>query len=246
MLNAELLNSQKHQTLRVDLEGPIPQSKITRNSFVLMQEFAHLLLQYPIMLTKNRETGRFTCVAVLGFDEGENLFIEDGNWQALYIPLNVQREPFMIGVQPDSTGSDGIEQVVFVDTDDPRVQATKGEALFDEQGRPSPYLGHVTALLKTLNDGIQQTQTFIDKLISLDLVAPAHLRVELSNKEERRIEGLYTIDRERLQSLPAKELHELNTSGYLEAAHNLLASFGQFHALVARKNRRISESLERS
>lgn len=240
-MNPQPLNSSTHKRLRVDLNGAIPANKTLRNSAVVLQEFAHLVLQYPIMLSKNSATGRFSCVAIFGFDEGENLFIEDGHWQAVYVPLNVQREPLMIGTQTasDATEADA-EHVVFADFDDARIQEEVGEPLFNERGFPSDYLQHGTALLKALKDGLQQTQAFIDTILALELVAPAELKIEFADKSKRQINGLYTIDRQRLQVLQSADIVSLHSSGYLEAIYTMLASFGHVHSLIARKNARIA------
>lgn len=239
-MNPEPLNSSTHKRLRVDLHGAIPANKTLRNSAVVLQEFAHLVLQYPILLSKNQSTGRFSCVALFGFDEGENLFIENGHWQALYIPLNVQREPLMIGTQTvDDDATRASEHVVFADFDDARLQEAVGEPLFNERGFPSDYLQHGTALLKALKDGLEQTQAFIEKILALELVAPAELQIEFLDKSKRQINGLYTIDRQRLQALETADIEALYRNGYLEAIYTMLASFGHVHSLIARKNARI-------
>lgn len=246
-MNPEPLNSSIHKRLRVDLQCAIPADKTLRNSAVVLQEFPHLVLQYPIMLSKNQTTGRFSCVAIFGFDEGENLFIEDGRWQAVYIPLNVQREPLMIGTQAASDEAEsGSEHVVFADFDDTRLQEKIGEPLFNERGFPSDYLQHGTALLKALKDGLQQTQAFIDTLLALELVVPAELKIEFADKSKRQINGLYTIDRQRLQALKSADIVDLHSRGYLEAIYTMLASFGHVHSLIARKNARIDGAASRS
>jgi len=43
-------------------------------------------VHYPILLSKDADTGAFYCGAMLGFDAGENLFLDDKGHDA-YSPL---------------------------------------------------------------------------------------------------------------------------------------------------------------
>ena len=36
---------------------------------------------------------------MFGVEEGENLFLDEKGWNASYIPLNIMRQPFLIGFQ---------------------------------------------------------------------------------------------------------------------------------------------------
>jgi len=46
------------------------------------------------------ETGRFEPSALLGFQPQENLFFVDGRWDAAYVPLQIQRQPFSLITPP--------------------------------------------------------------------------------------------------------------------------------------------------
>lgn len=238
MNSPALLNSVKHKSLRVKdvLAGSVLN---LRNTSVILQEFQQLVVNYPILFTKNPGTGAFSCVAVFGFDEGENLFIRDGEWEALYIPLNIIRHPFAVGVQSKAGGEPGeSEQLVFIDETDPRVQEREGEVLFNERGFPTPYLEKMTSVLKSLSDGVADTRQFIDKLLSLNLIAATTLKIEFINQEQRHIQGFYSIDETRLNSLSAEAVAELHQLGYLQPIYTMLASFGHIYSLIDKKNKK--------
>lgn len=233
-----LLNGNSHKNIRVknQLMGDV---LALRNSSVIMQEFQQLVVNYPILFTKNPETGGFVSVAVFGFDEGENLFVNDGEWDALYIPLNVNRHPFMVGTQSKPGEAAGeSEHVVFINEADPRVQTQEGEALFNERGFPTPYLEKMTSVLKTLQEGFADTQLFINKLLALDLIAPTTLKIEFTNQEQRHIQGYYSIDDAKLKSLSGEVIAELHELGYLQPIYTMLASFGHVYTLIDKKNRK--------
>lgn len=241
MSNPVLLSSKDHKNLRIKNESA-PASFSLRNSSIVIQEFSHLALEYPLIFTKNMETGSFVCVAVFGFDEGENLFVENEQWNALYTPLNVKRQPFMVGTQnkPGDNQQQESEHVIFIDTSDPRVQEQDGEALFNERGFPTPYLEKMTSMLKALKDGYADTQLFIDKLLALDLIAPTTLKIEFINQEQRHIQGFYSIDENKLKALPGETIAELHSLGYLKPIYAMLVSFGHIYSLIEKKNKRLN------
>lgn len=232
-----LLNSNDHKHLRIDQKTALTKEATMRNCSVVMQEFQRLAAYYPVVFTKNMETGKFAAVAVMGFDEGENLFVEDGQWLVPYRPLNVRRNPFMIGTQKTPEG--GQEHVVLIDLEDERVQEQEGEPLFNEQGFPTPFMETTTSILKTMQDGLEQTEGFSERMLELDLIAPATFRIEFRNGEQREIKGLYSINQEALNALDAATAGDLHTKGYLEAAYMMIASLGQMQPLIERKNARM-------
>jgi len=240
MNSPALLSSKDHKNLRVRDE-PLGAKFALRNSSIVLQEFSHLSLEYPLLFTKSLETGGFVCVAVFGFDEGENLFVENDQWNALYIPLNIRRQPFMVGTQSKPVDGDKTEteHVVFIDLADPRVQEDNGEALFNERGFPTPYLEKMTSMLKVLKDGFAETQLFINKLLELDLIAPTTLKIELINQEQRHIQGFYSIDESKLKSLPGETIAELHSLNYLRPIYTMLTSFGHIYSLINKKNQKL-------
>ncbi len=232
-----LVDSISHKSTRIKYEPGKAVAPTGRNCSVIMQEFQHLAAEYPVLMTKNPDTGRFACVALFGFDEDENLFVEHGLWQTTYLPLNVQRQPFMIGTQETPSGES--EYVVLLDEDDQRVQTSEGEPLFNERGFPTPFMEKITSILKTLKDGFELTGGFIERLLELDLISPATFKIEFDNGEQRQIRGLYTINQERLRALDGNTVIEMHQCGYLEPAYMMLASLGQIQKLIDRKNSRL-------
>ena len=71
-----------------------------------------------ILFSKDAETGGFYCGAMLGIDEGENLFLTEGRSFDAYRPLNLQRGPFF------TAGSD-----IAIDLDHPRVGRERAGAV---------------------------------------------------------------------------------------------------------------------
>ena len=228
------LNSAAHRHIRVNQEQVLALAAQLNMLPVVLAEFLKLCVQYPIVLTKNGATGQFTCIALLGFDKRENLFWQGDRWDALYVPLQATRQPFFLGTE-------GAEKVVCIDTMSPSVRQAQGEAIFDASGAETAYLQRVKQMLATLLDGEQQTDKFIHKLLALELIRPMRLEIEFVNQEKQRVEGLYTIDEERLKALSGEVIAELHTLEYLGPIYTMLASLGHIYSLVQRKNNLLTQ-----
>jgi hypothetical protein len=149
------LNKETYRHLKVDGRPSAAHGDNQHFVQVIVDEFSHLLVHYPILFGKHRETGQFFCGAMLGFIEGENQFL--GDWQReaeFYRPLSLQRGPFY---------AHGPE--LAIDLDDPRVGAESGQALFTEQGQPSRYLQRIIWALQDLQAGIERTRILISRLL---------------------------------------------------------------------------------
>jgi hypothetical protein len=201
-------------------------------------EFRNIQRCYPIFFTKNPDTGKLQPVAIFGFKDRENLFLDENGWNAPYIPLGIVRQPFLIGMQEArDEGLSGKQVVVSVDMENPRVSTTEGEPVFLEHGGSTEYLEQVTAILKVIHEGFQRSKSFADMLVGMDLVESFVLDVELDSGATHRLSGFYTIKEETLAKLPGEDLAVLNNNGYLEAVYMIIASQSNIPDLVAKKNR---------
>ena len=221
-----LLDNQAHRTLRVQTEPSARYGDNQRFVPVVINEFSLLVVHYPILLSKDAETGAFYCGAMLGFDEGENLFVDEG--RNVYRPLNLQRGPFC------TAGGD-----VAIDLDNPRVGVPTGELLYTPSGDPTPYLESIVELMRSLRPGLERTKVFVDTLLQLRLFAPLEIDAQFDDGTSRDVYGLYTIDQEALRALPDAAALELFRRGYLQLIYLMLASLKQVPVLAQKKNRRL-------
>ena len=227
------LNKETHKTLKVDARPSAGYGDNQRFAHVVVNEFPHLLVHYPILFSKDRDTGELYCGAMLGFDEGENLFMEE--WQDLqfYRPLSLQRVPFY------AHGSE-----VAIDLDHPRVGVEDGKALFTEHGQPTRYLQSIIWAFQDLKPGIEVTRHFIARLLELKLIEPVDIEAEFDDGRIINCEGLYTVNQETLSRLPDAAVVELCRRGYMRLCHYMIASLKQFPVLARKKNGRILEGTE--
>lgn len=237
MAKIELLNNIDHKDLRVKIERS---GKLGDNVWftpTFPQEFRNLQKHYPVVFTKNSETGQFQAVALLGFEVGENLFLDENGWNASYIPLSIMRQPFLIGFQ--HAEKDGVpikNMVVSVDMDNPRVSKTEGEPVFLEHGGNTGYLEQINSILNLINEGFERNSAFIDMLMGMDLLESFVLDIELDDGSKHRMSGFYTINEESLLGLTGDDLVILNNNGHLEPIYMAIASMSNISTLIEMKN----------
>lgn len=231
------LNKNAHQHLKVNTQLAEAQGGNLHMVPVMLSEFLKLAVQYPIAFTKNKDNGRFVCVAMFGFNPGENLFWKNNNWDTLYLPLHIVRQPFFLGLNDSNENTPEENRfVICLDTENQSLQTNQGEMLFDVQGKETPYLEKTKAILGELLDGESKTQNFVDKLIKLNLLQSMHLEITFANNESTRVEGMYTVNEDRLNKLTKDELFELHSLGYLQPIYTIISSLGHIYGLIHRKN----------
>jgi hypothetical protein len=240
MANLIALDQQAHNAIRINTQTVEAQASQLNMVPVVISEFLKLAVQFPIGLTKNKDTGRFVCVAMFGFQDGENLFIENQQWDALYLPLQIRRQPFFLG-----NSEQGDDQfVVCIDTSHKSIEqknsdaVSETEAIFDKEGNATPYLENVKAMLAELLNGEAATQAFIKTLAELKLLQPMQLEITFANGESTRVEGIYTINEMHLQNLSKDEIADLHQKNYLAPIYTMMTSIGHIYGLVDRKNKR--------
>jgi hypothetical protein len=242
MARYEMLNNVAHRDLRVlarfggafgDDVGMVP---------AYPTEYAELQREYPIFFQKDGETGAYRSVVLLGFGRDENLYLQGEQWKAGYLPGHVARGPFLIGFQEqDVEGELRREAVIHVDLDHPRISFDEGEPVFLPQGGNSPYLEHVTTVLRGIRDGTEGGKAMYAAFNSFGLIQPITLDIKFDDEHGANVTGLLGIDRERLAALDAESLHALHRSGYLEGAYLVLASMHNLRRLIAEKQRRLGQ-----
>ena len=236
MSKHQILNSKDHLDLRVHTEAGAEFGDAVMTCITVPAEFRKVQANFPIVFRRDVVSGKYDVLALFGFENGENLFLENGRWEARYRPLALAIQPFLIG----RPAVDGAAAQVHVDIDHPRI-STNGEGirLFDEGGQTTPYLEAVADRLGDLDYGYRQTPAFIAALERYDLLEPFTLEVPLDDGSRHSLVGFHTIDEDRLAALDGAALGALNAEGHLLPIFMVLASLAHFGDLVTRKNVRI-------
>ncbi|MFP4209090.1 MAG: SapC family protein [Wenzhouxiangella sp.] len=236
----EPLDNIRHKDLRIDRRPGPGRGFDVQLARVFPVELGALQAEYPLFLTRNAASGHFDLVALLGLEAGENLYLGEGEWLARIQPLSIERQPFLIGFQPDQDpGGAAPMPVIHIDMDHPAVSDSVGEPVFLPHGGDSPLLERMNTVLATIHAGHQASESFSRLLVGLDLVESLDLEVELNDGSRRGLTGLYTINEQRLAGLDGDSLATLHRQGCLQHVYMLLASMPQLAVLIERKNRKL-------
>ncbi len=232
MAKAELLNNVDHKDLRVITRRAAEYGDDTIIVSTFPSEFVHIQAHYPIVFRKTQEGLSFEAFALLGFVPGENLFLGPDGWTVNYVPLTIQRQPFLIGVS-------GEDLTVHVQLDSPRIATNpgEGEAVFLTHGSPTEFLERINSTLLAIHQGVQAMPAFISALIQHELLEAFAVDVELEDGSKHRLDGFYTVNQDRLNKLSGAALEQLQRAGYLQPIYMVIASMVNFRDLIERKNR---------
>lgn len=217
------LDKNKHKDMRVKLSNEFAHAKDTHMAAASLREYAQLASCMPIIFVTDPKSEMTHSVAMLGIEQGVNLFMKESKWSGHVVPLNIQRYPFDVRPDGDKLG-------VFIDESSALV-GEEGEPLFAEDA-PSPFLENRQKLLSELANSEMATRDFIKKLQELELLDPIVIRAQYVNGQQRNINGMQTISEKRLQELDAETIADLHKTGFLGAIYAVLMSLGQLNRLV--------------
>jgi|AntAceMinimDraft_1070359.scaffolds.fasta_scaffold05527_2 hypothetical protein len=226
------VNPVDHKTLRILEDRSDKTGDGVMCGLTFPEEFRKIQAHFPILFQMDQDRSNFRCLALFGFENGENLLLKDGRWDVRYIPLAMDVQPFMIGLAQ----KEGDDRKVVVDLDHPRVAEGEGQRIFDDGGLPTAYLEGISQKLNALDHGFKRSAGFTDALRAHDLLEPLTLDITLADGSENRLMGFHVIHEEKLSKLDAASLKDLQDKGYLQAIFMALASLSTLADLVDRKN----------
>lgn len=231
MPNIALLNNIDHKDLRIVAgHGPGLGSDVAWVP-TFAGEFRSLQAHYPLIFRRADDGVGYEAIALLGFESGENLFLDGSRWDAAVVPLLHARLPFYIG-------RDGEELLIQVDLDHPRVSRSEGEPVFKTHGGNTDYLEQVSGTLSHIHQELQHNAGFIEALVRHELLEGFELDVAFDNGARHRLAGFFTIHEERFASLDGAAIAALHRDGHLGPIWFALASLSHFRDLIDRRNAR--------
>ncbi|MBC5785463.1 SapC family protein [Ramlibacter sp. USB13] len=186
-------------------------------------EFPLAAAEYAIVFAKSGD--EVVPVVILGARSEENLYLkEDGSWNARYVPAFVRRYPFVFAAK-----GDGKTFTLCVDEAFQGLNYQgRGNALFDAEGKQTPYVDNVLRFLQEYTAQFNRTQAFCRKVAELDLLEPMQAQFTLANGQKMSLTGFHAVDRKRLKALPPETLAQLAATDELELVYLHLQSLRNF------------------
>jgi hypothetical protein len=230
MKNFQPLNVEQHKTLGYTEKYGAEYGHRAGAVMILPNEFARAQREYPILFRKDSETGRFLPVVLLGFDQNENLFLDEhATWSTRYIPLAMKQGPFIIGLQQQEAEQ---RLVVYVDLNDSRIQQHATPALFNDDGTSSTTLDGVRDVLLAQHKGSALLESMVNAFLKYDLLERVRLDIDLSHGNTIKFDAGYTVHIEKLMALENEAVVELHQSGFLSLAYNVADSVNNIQTLI--------------
>jgi hypothetical protein len=234
MARLSYINSHDHALLKIEQSYNIESLLTMSTMMVFPAEIAAVQREYAIIFRKHPDTGRLFPNILLGLAEKENLFIDEtGEWQGQYQPLSLQKGPFLITTNPNTEQNN---DVLAIDLEDPRVNDSKGEAIFDENNKPTAYLDKVNQVLAQMHADADSIAKMVDAFTELSLIEPLTLNIQLKNEEVLNLGGAYTVAKEKIAALTGEQLNNLNQTGFLSLAFYIADSLANLTTLIDIKN----------
>jgi hypothetical protein len=224
-----LLNNNQHRDLRIITANGAKYGDDVMAAITFPSEFRSIQAIYPIVFAKDKDEN-YAPIALFGFREKQNLFLNGDKWEATYQPLMMERQPFLIGNSPNG-------KVIHIDLDNPRVSRTEGEPVFLEHGGNSPFLDRVGNLLANIDEGLAQNGPFVAALVEHKLLEAFTLDIQFPDKTNARFAGFHAIQEEKLNALDGAALASLHQKGFLAAIYMAIASFSRFRDLIERASK---------
>jgi hypothetical protein len=197
---------------------------------IMVHEFSRASSIYPIVFLEDTERDLFKPTVLLGFEQGENLFVQDGKWQASYIPAIIRRYPFALAKTEEES-----RFTICLDEGSNMLSAEEGQPLFDENGEPTEVIERVKQYLGELQQMELFTTEFCKEMAALNMFTPLNLKVRVG-AEIKNVSGAYVINEERLNSLSNEKFIELREKKYLPVIYSHLSSLSQIERLISFKN----------
>ena len=221
------LNKEQHAATKINNNNAFSHIDGEHLVPVVVHEFVVAGAEFPIVFVKNNDN--FQPVAMLGLAVKQNLFLQDNQWQALYVPRAVRNYPLvLVKDKPD-----GDRLMVALDEASERINQAEGNPLFNEDGSESEFLAHRKQQMAEYVDMGLITRNFVEKLQSLELIKEQVLTLNIKG-EERRINGIYLIDEKKLNELSDDVFLDLRKNGYLAAIYAQMMSLQHTQELVKR------------
>lgn len=217
------VSSRRHGQWSVEPSGDYAFSAKVNSVPLMAVEFPPAAAEYAIVFAGN-ENG-IMPVVILGMRGNQNVYLNpQGGWQAKYIPAFIRRYPFIF-----SSDQEGKTLTLCIDEAYKGCnQEGRGQRLFAEDGKPTPYVDNVLKFLQNYQAQFQRTQAFCKKLKELDLFEQMQASVTLPSGEKLALTGFMAVDRKKLKALSGERLSELAKTDELELIYLHLESIRNF------------------
>ncbi|MBC3873052.1 SapC family protein [Undibacterium flavidum] len=207
---------------------------------IQISEIGALVASLPLAFAKMPD-GMFVLVAVTGFKDGRNLFVdEQGRWGGRYLPNHLRAYPFSLQAAGAKSDNEQQFQLCFDRASGlycEKPDANQGEIrFFDDAGNQQETLKQAIQFLSDIVIKQNLTQTAVNSLAAANLLKPwapimntAGITAEPTTTVPQ---GLFCIDEQALRTIEDATLVQLHRDHALAIAYAQLLSMSRVTVLV--------------
>jgi hypothetical protein len=187
--------------------------------------------EYPVIFAP-ASTGAIVPLALLGLEDGENLFVNTkGKWLGSYIPAYIRRYPFIT--------TDGIDgpMTVCLDESFDGFNRSNGIPLFESDG-PSQKLQEIMVFLKDYFLQMKETESFCATLANAGLFRQIDVQANLVDGRSYALNGMLVVDEQKLIQLPDMDIVRLFRNGMMSLITAHFISLRNMAGLLDRKHKK--------
>lgn len=221
----EGINPTLYPDLTLDRSGGFGFAGAAQSVPLGLSELEAAAQHYPVLFTTGPEP---TPVALLGLQEGRNLFVMgNGTWLAdAYVPAYVRAFPFVF-VEDTAT------KTLFVGMQpDAEALTSEGGTRLFEDGRPTAALNDAIAFCTAFREAAAASATFGKALQAANLLEEEEATINFTAGGSTRIRGFKLVKPERLAELDDATFLEWRRLGWLNAIYAHLYSAGRWGRLI--------------
>jgi len=222
------LNRERHAGLGVDTDKQNRYTQTLNTVYLNVVEFFYASRHYPVAFISDADKGFIPC-AVTGLEQGQNLFTDtDGGWVGdVYVPAQARMYPVYVS----SASNDEGKRIILVDED---ALTKSADSFFTNHSMPTEKLKLTEKFVSDYISAEKLTHEFTGTLESLGLLEPFDAQINPAHTSPRRLTGLYRVNEDRLNNLPAKDIKSLMKGGELSRIYAHLISLENFSGLLDR------------
>jgi hypothetical protein len=230
------VSASRHRECFVD-SGGYDFSRSVNAVPLMAVEFAAAAPEYAIVFAGKDDV--VMPSVILSMRGGENAYLDAaGDWNAGYIPAFIRRYPFVF-----SSSNDGQSFTLCIDEAFAGFnREERGQALFGEDGKPTPYVESVLKFLQEYQAQFQRTRIFCEKLREFGLLEPMQAKLSLDTGEHLSLTGFMAVNRDKLKALSGEVLAGLAKTDELELIYLHLQSMRNFTGVKDRLARASGEN----
>lgn len=222
--NLVLINKIKHKNLKISAIENFSFAKELKFIPAVSGEASAIANDYPLVITIG-ETPSLGAIVAL---DGDNLSInEEGKWYGSYVPAYLRKYPFALG----SLSDDKIASLMLIDIDSTLVSTTKGEAIFDENGKQSRVFQEKIDLVVAYEKDKKNTENIIKILMDADILESGEIIVGEGEERKVLVTGFKAVSKEKLEALDSKTTKEWKSLGITKFIEAHLKSFNNISKL---------------